>query len=42
MNLSSQSITAFIVSTDEDPGLRIESFAMVNLRGVPTKLYFEY
>ena len=28
------------ISTDEDPSLRIESFAMVNLRGVSTKLYF--
>ena len=27
-------------STDEDPSLQIESFAMVNLRGVSTKLYF--
>ena len=24
-------------STDEDPGLRIESFAMIKLRGVTTK-----
>ena len=24
--------------TDEDPSLRIESFAMINLRGVSTKL----
>jgi hypothetical protein len=23
-----------IISTDEDPGLRIESFAVINLRGV--------
>ena len=28
------------VSTDEDPSLRIESFAIINLRGVSTKLYF--
>ena len=28
------------MSTDEDPSLRIESFAMVNLRSVSTKLYF--
>ena len=27
-------------STDEDPSLRIESFAMINLRGVSTKLYY--
>ena len=25
-------------STDEDPGLRIESFAIIKLRGVSTKL----
>jgi hypothetical protein len=24
------------ISTDEDPGLRIESFAVINLRGVST------
>ena len=24
------------ISTDEDPGLRIESFAVINLRGVAT------
>ena len=27
-----------IISTDEDPSLRIESFAVINLRGVSTKL----
>ena len=27
-----------IISTDEDPSLRIESFAITNLRGVSTKL----
>ena len=27
-----------IVSTDEDPSLRIKSFAIIDLRGVPTKL----
>ena len=27
-----------IISTDEDPCLRIESFAIMNLRGVSTKL----
>ena len=27
-----------IISTDEDSSLRIESFAMINLRGVSTKL----
>jgi hypothetical protein len=25
-----------IISTDEDPGLRIERFAVINLRGVST------
>jgi hypothetical protein len=25
-----------IISTDEDPGIRIESFAVINLRGVST------
>jgi hypothetical protein len=25
-----------IISTDEDPGLRIESFAVINLSGVST------
>ena len=28
-----------IISTDEDPSLRIESFAIKKLRGVSTKLY---
>ena len=27
-----------ILSTDEDPSLRIESFAVINLRGLSTKL----
>jgi hypothetical protein len=33
----------YIISTDEDPGLRIESFAVINLRGVSTNktiIYF--
>jgi hypothetical protein len=30
------SIICNIISTDEDPGLRIESFAVINLRGVST------
>ena len=30
------SSSALIISTDEDPGLRIESFAVINLRGVST------
>ena len=29
-------MTSHIISTDEDPGLRIESFAVINLRGVST------
>ena len=29
-----------IISMDEDPSLRIESFAMINLRGGSTQLYF--
>ena len=33
MNLNSH-----IISTDEDPSLRIESSAIINLRGVSTKL----
>ena len=28
------------ISTDEDPSSRIESSAIINLRGVSTKLYF--
>ena len=27
-----------IISTDDDPSLRIECFAIINLRGVSTKL----
>ena len=34
------SSSGIIISTDEDPSLRIESFAMITLRGVSTKLYF--
>ena len=36
-------IISHIISTDEDPGLRIESFAVINLRGVSTNktiIYF--
>jgi hypothetical protein len=29
-------ICTHIISTDEDPGLRIESFAVISLRGVST------
>ena len=32
------SIIIIIISTDEDPSLRIESSAIINLRGVSTKL----
>jgi hypothetical protein len=36
--------STYIISTDEDPGLRIESFALINLRGVSTnkKCYIFY
>ena len=34
------SSSVLIIITDEDRSLRIESFAMINLRGVFTKLYF--
>ena len=37
---SSVLIISIIISTDEDPSLRIESSAIINLRGVSTKLYF--
>ena len=30
-----------IIITDEDPSLRMESSAMIKLRGVSTKLYFK-
>ena len=29
-----------IISTDEDPSLRIDRFVIINLRSVSTKLYF--
>ena len=32
------SIIIIIISTDEDPSLRIESSAIMNLRGVSTRL----
>ena len=35
---SSVLIILCIISTDEDPSLRIESSAIINLRGVSTKL----
>jgi hypothetical protein len=31
---------SYIISTDEDPGLRIESFTVINLRGVFTNKRF--
>ena len=31
-----------IISPDEDPSLRIESFATIKSRGVFTKLYFNF
>ena len=31
--------TVWIIGTDEDPGLRIESFTIIKLRGVNYKLY---
>ncbi len=33
---SFRSVSLYIISTDEDPDLRIESFAVINLRGVST------
>jgi hypothetical protein len=36
MNKISELNKSHIISTDEDPGLRIESFAVINLRGVST------
>ena len=33
-----KSVLIDFISTDEDPGLRIESFAIIKLRGVSTKL----
>ena len=38
------SLSALIIMHhyDEDLSLRIESFAILNLRGVSTKLYFNY
>ena len=35
MNLN----TSDIVSIDEDPGLRIESFAIIKIRGVSNMVY---
>ena len=32
--------TCSIISTDEDPSLQIESSAIINLRGVSTKLNY--
>ena len=35
-------LLCIINSTDEDPSLRIESSAIISLRGVSTKLYFKH
>ena len=37
---SFRSVSSNLHGTDEGPSLRIESFAMINLRGVSTKSYF--
>ena len=39
---SSVLIICHTISTDEDPGLRIESFAVINLRGVSTNKTTKY
>ena len=33
-------LLSIIISTDEDPSLHIDSFAMLNLLSVSAKLYF--
>ena len=38
--LGSSSVLIVMMNTDEDPSLWIESSAIINLRGVSTKLYF--
>ena len=38
--LSIRKLGSSSVLNDEDPSLRIEIFAILNLRGVSTKLYF--
>ena len=40
--LGSLSVLIIMHHYDEDLSLRIESFAILNLRGVSTKLYFNY
>ncbi len=40
--LGSSSSSSDIISTDEDLGLRIESFAIIKLRGVTTKYKIYY
>ena len=37
-NLGRSGIIKHITKTDEDPSLRIESFAIIHLRGISTKL----
>ena len=39
---SSSVLIYIIISIDEDPSLRIESSAIISLRGVSTKLYFNF
>ena len=39
LKLGSPSVLKIIISIDEDPSLRVESLAIINLRGVSTKLY---
>ena len=34
-------LACIIISTDEDPSLHIESFAILNLLGFSAKLYFK-
>jgi hypothetical protein len=36
MHIISDNNISLLISTDEDPGIRIESFAVINLRGVST------
>ena len=39
-NITDEDPSIVISTHDEDPSLRTESFAIINLRGVSTKLYF--
>ena len=40
MEVKNNGSLGIIISTDEGPGLWIKSFAIINLRGVSTQLYF--